>query len=103
MISRQSVIDVLKERQNFYAERNQDRQFFTIANVIDDVLNLPSENPWHTGIPTEEGWYLLYTSKPNASYHLAFYQFDHWFSTDEYCIIREDVVAWMPITPYEEN
>lgn len=62
-----------------------------------------TDSPWHTGTPTEEGWYLLYTSKPNASYHLAFYQFGHWFSTDEYCIVREDVVAWMPIPPYEEN
>ena len=60
-------------------------------------------SPWHTGTPTEEGWYLLYTSIPNAHYHLAFYQFDHWFSDDEYCIIREDVIAWQKIEPFKED
>ena len=73
----------------------------TKEEAIEAWNNRPS--PWHTGIPTEEGWYLLYTSIPNAPYHLAFYQFDHWFSDDEYCIIREDVIAWQKIELYKED
>lgn len=26
---------------------------------INRILNEVDENPWHTGTPTEEGWYLL--------------------------------------------
>ena len=59
-ISRDTVVSILKERQEYYAEKNDGKRMFAIANVIQDILNLPSiDSSWRTGKPTENGVYLF--------------------------------------------
>lgn len=52
-----------------------------------------SPSPWHTGTPTEEGWYLLYGI--DGEYHVCeireFTNFDKLF------------LAWQKIEPYKEK
>ena len=101
MVSRQAVIDVLKERQEFYAERNESRQMFAIANAIDDVLNLPSVSDWRIGIPTDrEGIFLIQTKRNNL--FLVRWADGFWEeTTGDDCLEDDDVVAWQKITPLE--
>lgn len=104
MINRQSVIDVLQERQNYYAERNESKQMFAIVNAIDDVLNLPSANPWHTGTPTEKGDYLcVFQSVWAVEYYWCYWDgaWDIYF--DDYDPDTYTIVAWLPIPPFERK
>ena len=49
---------------------------------------------WHTGTPTEEGWYLCSTKASDFSVH--YYDGNEW----DFCPL-DFVVAWQKITPYE--
>lgn len=53
-------------------------------------------NPWHTGTPTEEGWYVIAFIGANKriEYASAVWCYGEW---DARC----KVVAWMPIPPFE--
>ena len=52
------------------------------------------ENPWHTGTPTEEGWYLQrIKSKNNISYDTDYYENGDWKYS---CVFRE-IIAWQKI------
>ena len=56
-------------------------------------------NPWHTGTPKEEGWYLLVCGIGNSSE--TYYTTDYWSNKVKgWCINR--VLAWQKITPYVE-
>ena len=85
--SEETVKKIMEGVKVDYVPTSQyDSSLCTEKRTYPKLENYPSiemPSPWHTGTPTEEGWYLLYTSIPNAPYHLAFYQFDHWFSDDE--------------------
>lgn len=51
-------------------------------------------NSWHTGIPTEEGWYLQrIKSKNNITYDTDYYENGDWKHS---CIFRE-IVEWQKI------
>lgn len=53
-------------------------------------------NPWHTGTPTEEGWYL--TSTKASDYSVHYFDGSKWdFCSDDF------IIAWMPIPPLEAN
>ena len=51
---------------------------------------------WHTGIPTDEGWYLIafLGSNKRIEYASAVWCYNEW---DAHC----RVIAWQKITPYE--
>ena len=53
---------------------------------------------WHTGTPTEEGWYLIafLGSNKRIEYASAVWCYNEW---DAHC----RVIAWQKITPYEEK
>ena len=57
---------------------------------------------WHTGIPTEEGWYLVTTNQADE------YAVGYWDKTIQsftrICFFDSDeVIAWMPIPPFEAS
>lgn len=60
-------------------------------------------NPWHTGKPTEEGWYLLNLKKDYKPYCVAYMDGRHWLGIDDFFILVDDVKAWMPIEPFKED
>ena len=69
-----------------------------------EAVNLWNNRPsnWHTGTPTEEGWYLV-TSGGNNS---ASYDIGKW-DGESFCYMEylnsADVVAWQKIEPYKED
>ena len=77
---------------------------------INRILNQVDENPWHTGTPTEEGWYLLhYPKSKEQPYELAQYDGEHFMAVKPFhsIIVRinvDTVPYWQRIEPYmEEN
>ena len=62
-----------------------------------------ADNNWHTGTPTEEGWYLLNLKKDYKPYCVAYMDGRHWLGIDDFFILVDDVKAWMPIEPYKED
>ena len=64
-------------------------------------ITFSEANPWHTGVPTEEGWYLFtYKHLDSFRYATDYYFVDRgWtFSVD-----KTKMLAWMPIEPYKEK
>lgn len=57
-------------------------------------------NPWHTGTPTEEGWYLLHLRRKDKPYCVAYMDGHHWLSINDFFILVDDVLAWQKIEPY---
>ena len=57
-------------------------------------------NPWHTGTPKEEGWYLVALSVYNEQrYTVGYYPNDVlFFPKNEHMIL-----AWQKIEPYKED
>ena len=65
-------------------------------------------SPWHTGLPTEEGWYLVATksivSKVPYQYGVA-----QWSDVYGWCglvtsnVFSRDIVAYQKIEPYKEG
>lgn len=63
-----------------------------------------TENPWHTGTPTEEGWYLIafnYEFEEGVRYTTDYLKDGKW----AFPMVRDisKIRAWMPITPFEEK
>ena len=92
----QQIIDaipVLREKEYGWAE---------IEKMLNEILIELDDSPWHTGIPTEEGWYLV-TSGGNNS---AAYDIGKW-DGESFCYMEyldsADVVAWQKIEPYKEK
>ena len=73
------------------------------------VKEMPHESPWHTGTPTETGWYILCLYNKGNWYHPHFYVADFYSEVDGkmYWSNDEDwseytIVAWQKIEPYKE-
>lgn len=62
-----------------------------------DSIEIP-ESPWHTGTPTEEGWYTIAFIGANKriEYASAVWCYNEW---DAHCRI----LAWQKIEPYKEK
>ena len=63
--------------------------------------NRPS--PWHTGTPTEDGWYLIQTRITFAVAHMdktgiRYDENGYWLE-----IYPTDIVAWQKIEPYRDH
>ena len=80
----------------------------TISTFDRDIRNAENEaieawnerNNWHTGTPTEEGWYLQrIKSKNMISYDTDYYENGDWKYS---CALRE-IIAWQKIEPYKEE
>ena len=70
----------------------------TYQRVIKRWNNRP--NPWHTGTPTEEGWYLQrIKSKNKISYDTDYYENGDWKYP---CVFRE-ILAWQKIEENEDG
>ena len=90
----------------FFADKNECPDCDEGAWVEDNP------NPWHTGTPTEEGWYLLYIhgvfdDKDRYIYEADYYGKDYygsmvWAYKDEEWRDWE-VVAYQKIVPYKET
>lgn len=62
-------------------------------------------SPWHTGTPTEEGWYLCQTKGRKGSYLPSVLRWNGeiWTSKSKRPLVLMDVVAWQRIEPYTEK
>lgn len=58
------------------------------------------DNPWHTGIPTEDGWYLIaYREFPNTPIKYAVEPFEN----GKWLHFTVDRLSWQKIEPYKED
>ena len=80
-----------------------------IKNIIQ---HKETENPWHTGTPTEEGDYLCWVKgsfgiKHGLYYNRCKYKDGNWFDDEvtNYNLkdMRFQVIAWQKIEPYKED
>lgn len=62
---------------------------------INKILNQVDDNPWNTGTPSEEGWYLIAFLGANKriEYASAVWCYNEW---DAHC----QVLAWQKIDEY---
>lgn len=85
------------------------QEFFDKEIIVDDCLQmigmmsftikeLLDKTKWHTGTPTEEGWYLIAFLGANKriEYASAVWCYNEW---DAHCRI----LAWQKIEPYRES
>lgn len=57
-------------------------------------------SPWHTGTPTEKGWYLQrIKSKNYITYDTDYYENGDWKYSCVFC----EILAWQKIEPYKEK
>lgn len=67
------------------------------------------DNPWHTGTPTEEGWYLIQTKRVDVDTGRYIFKVGNlsdvlWFQSEGYKELScYGIVAWQKIEPYKEN
>lgn len=91
------MIDIRPTENCFYPPRVYSQQY---------VDELKAKYGWHTGTPTEEGWYLLalttkvFNDKP---FCVAYMDGHHWLGIDDFYILVDDVSAWQKIEPYEAS
>ena len=62
-------------------------------------LKIVEANPWHTGTPTEKGWYLCKTKGRKGSYLPSVLRWNGeiWTSKSKRPIVLMDVVKWQEI------
>lgn len=66
-------------------------------------------SPWHTGTPTEEGYYLVhlkkYYYKDTCGYMVAKWERNWWrtINVGSYWNLEEEIDAWQKIDPYKED
>ena len=69
---------------------------------VETINSLPSENPWHTGTPTEEGWYLLKVKSDDEIIYdtnrliQCLWGFDWQY-------VHEEILEWQKINDEEEG
>ena len=76
---------------------------------INKILNKVDENPWHTGTPTEEGWYLVAYRKRDCDgscywdYGTRVWEdygeYGHWNITS----MRYPIIKWQKINELGEE
>lgn len=62
-------------------------------------VRFDNENPWHTGTPTEEGWYVCQTKGRKGSYLPSVLRWNGeiWTSKSKRPLVLMDVVKWQKI------
>lgn len=68
----------------------------------DGVILESVDSNWHTGTPTEKGWYLCKTKGRKGSYLPSVLRWNGeiWTSKTKRPIVLMDVVEWQKIEPY---
>ena len=70
-------------------------------------LKIVEANPWHTGTPTEEGYYLCHIQFYSEDYESdeEGYDIPYWFKNGSWEGNDENVriIAWQKIEPYEAS
>ena len=84
------AIPVLREKEYGWDE---------IEKMLNEILIELDDTPWHTGTPTEEGWYLLHV-RGTIPFRVAYMRNWQWLSTDDSRIRTDVVIEWQKI---EEN
>ena len=59
-----------------------------------------AQRDWHTGTPTENGWYLLECRIGNSGG--TYYDIDHWNNVVGYWTVNR-VIRWQKIEPHKEE
>lgn len=84
-------------------------QELTCMVPFPEDITFSDASPWHTGIPIEEGWYLIAFYPHNNSdnpiaYQCCEYKNGEWHEVEKSCNKFEPFIeAWQKITPFEAN
>lgn len=81
---------------DFFIEQSVIIELTCMVPFPKDITFSEVSNPWHTGTPTEEGWYLLHT-KETIPYRVAYMRDNHWLSISDSYIRTDIVIAWQKI------
>jgi len=69
------------------------------------IQHKETENTWHTGTPTDEGWYVMKT-KHGSLFLVQKNSYGFWiedkFGYEAFVPTEGYIIAWMPIEPYKE-
>lgn len=68
----------------------------------EDITFSEVSNPWHTGTPSEEGWYLLHV-RGTIPFRVAYMRNWQWLSTDDSRIRTDVVIEWQKIKENEDG
>ena len=58
---------------------------------------------WHTGTPTEEGWYLCWVSFPKEIAPMVYKWKNNKFMLTDIWESDDDILMWQKIEPYKEK
>lgn len=62
------------------------------------------DSPWHTGTPTEEGWYLVALDLlPKVKVNIYRYETDYYNKRHKFNLFDSTVVAWQKINPLRKE
>ena len=106
LTERGKVIDKLKQGyfdKNLQQAKNDPCVIDAMIDwSIRQVKDIPIYNPWHTGIPTEDGLYAIYYyADGEYDYGFADWYDDFWDEHFSYDSIGCRVIAWQKIEPFE--
>ena len=93
-MQRTQLIDELK----LLRKRHRNDKYATFEtrwiDVLDAVIGELEESNWHTGTPTEEGWYLIAYKWHGDIRYIA---------VDHIPNIYDNAIAWQKIEPFKET
>lgn len=106
--------DLIRELENVEKEF-RDKPVYTgetnIPIMCNDIIRklreLDEKTKWHTGVPTEEGYYLIhlkkYYYKDTFGYIVAKWERSGWrtINIGSYWNLDEEIDAWQKIEPYK--
>lgn len=78
------AIPVLREKEYGWAE---------IEKMLNEILIELDDSPWHTGTPTDEGWYLIKYKHNGGIRYIAMENPSKWV------FINDDTLEWQKIEP----
>ena len=89
-------IPTLMERDDGWSEIES--ILYEILTELDD-----EDNNWHTGTPTEDGWYLCWVSFTKEIAPMVYkWKNDKFMLTDTW-ESDDDILMWQKIEPYKED
>ena len=101
-----SEVTVKKIVKDVLIELLKDKEYepMIYTKMCDKIKDYPTANPWHTGTPTEEGWYLIafnYEFEEGVRYTTDYFKDGKW----AFPMVRDisKLRAWQKIEENEDG
>lgn len=101
-----ACIEIDREEKNYIPMRPLIVSLKEKDNLEKEILKRIDEDGWHTGIPTEEGWYVLELEGHANLYETAEWRLGEFVTFAIYggiVVPYEDVIRWQKIESHEEK